>query len=137
MMEFNAVTGELRRAGAACSSTLPSTSSPKRDKLKKAIQDIEQELESAWLNSRLRISCWRPSAWNSDPLRPGDAEGGGLLCRHRELFAPPGPARTGYAPWTLIDYLPSDYLLVIDESHMTVPQIRGMYNGDRRARNAG
>jgi excinuclease ABC subunit B len=31
----------------------------------------------------------------------------------------------------MIDFLPSDYLLVIDESHMTVPQIRGMYNGDR------
>jgi excinuclease ABC subunit B len=31
----------------------------------------------------------------------------------------------------LIDYLPSDYLLIIDESHMTVPQVRGMYNGDR------
>src|SRR5688572_23327228 len=31
----------------------------------------------------------------------------------------------------MIDFLPSDYLLVIDESHMTIPQIRGMYNGDR------
>jgi excinuclease ABC subunit B len=38
----------------------------------------------------------------------------------------------GSAPWTLIDYLPSDYMLVIDESHMSVPQIRGMFNGDRR-----
>jgi excinuclease ABC subunit B len=37
----------------------------------------------------------------------------------------------GSAPWTLVDYLPSDYLLFLDESHMTVPQIRGMYNGDR------
>ena len=37
----------------------------------------------------------------------------------------------GSAPFTLIDYLPDDHLLVIDESHMTVPQIRGMYNGDR------
>ena len=37
----------------------------------------------------------------------------------------------GSHPWTMIDFLPSDYLLVIDESHMTVPQIRGMYNGDR------
>ena len=37
----------------------------------------------------------------------------------------------GSAPFTLIDYLPEDHLLVIDESHMTVPQIRGMYNGDR------
>jgi excinuclease ABC subunit B len=37
----------------------------------------------------------------------------------------------GTAPWTLIDFLPSDYLLFLDESHMTVPQIRGMYHGDR------
>ncbi len=37
----------------------------------------------------------------------------------------------GSAPWTLIDYLPSEYLLIIDESHMTIPQVRGMYNGDR------
>ena len=33
----------------------------------------------------------------------------------------------GSAPWTLMDYLPSDYLLFLDESHMTIPQIRGMY----------
>ena len=37
----------------------------------------------------------------------------------------------GTHPWTMIDFLPSDYLLILDESHMTVPQIRGMYNGDR------
>ncbi|HVM72944.1 MAG TPA: excinuclease ABC subunit UvrB [Anaerolineales bacterium] len=37
----------------------------------------------------------------------------------------------GSHPWTLMDFLPHDYLLVIDESHMTIPQIRGMYNGDR------
>ena len=37
----------------------------------------------------------------------------------------------GSAPWTLIDFLPKDYLLVLDESHMMIPQIRGMYNGDR------
>ena len=36
----------------------------------------------------------------------------------------------GSPPWTLIDYFPPDFLLVIDESHMTVPQIRGMYAGD-------
>jgi len=37
----------------------------------------------------------------------------------------------GSAPYTLIDYFPKDWLLFIDESHMTIPQIRGMYNGDR------
>jgi excinuclease ABC subunit B len=41
----------------------------------------------------------------------------------------------GSPPWTLIDYLPSDYLLILDESHMTVPQIRGMYNGDQARKN--
>ena len=37
----------------------------------------------------------------------------------------------GEPPWTLIDYFPADFLVVIDESHQTVPQIHGMYHGDR------
>jgi excinuclease ABC subunit B len=37
----------------------------------------------------------------------------------------------GSPPWTLIDYFPKDFLLFVDESHMSLPQIRGMYNGDR------
>jgi excinuclease ABC subunit B len=45
--------------------------------------------------------------------------------RHLSERAPGSP------PWTLLDYFPDDYLLIIDESHMTIPQIRGMYNGDR------
>ncbi|HLB28996.1 MAG TPA: helicase-related protein, partial [Dehalococcoidia bacterium] len=38
--------------------------------------------------------------------------------------------KCGSQPWTLLDYFPDDFLLFIDESHLTVPQIRGMYNGD-------
>ncbi|MDH3942713.1 MAG: excinuclease ABC subunit UvrB [Anaerolineae bacterium] len=45
--------------------------------------------------------------------------------RHLDQRAP------GTPPWTLVDYLPPDHLMVIDESHMTIPQVRGMYNGDR------
>jgi len=42
----------------------------------------------------------------------------------------------GQKPYTLLDYFPDDFLMIIDESHMTVPQIRGMYNGDQaRKRN--
>src|SRR5262249_45164107 len=37
----------------------------------------------------------------------------------------------GDQPWTLIDYMPEDYLLVVDESHIALPQVRGMFNGDR------
>ncbi|MCX8125620.1 MAG: excinuclease ABC subunit UvrB [Dehalococcoidia bacterium] len=44
--------------------------------------------------------------------------------RHLQRRAPGSP------PWTLLDYFPSDYLMFIDESHMTLPQIRGMYGGD-------
>lgn len=39
--------------------------------------------------------------------------------------------KPGEAPYTLIDFFPDDFLIVVDESHMTMPQIRGMYNGDR------
>ena len=38
---------------------------------------------------------------------------------------------SGSRPWTLLDYFPADWLVIIDESHMTIPQIRGMYAGDR------
>ena len=37
----------------------------------------------------------------------------------------------GAQPWTLLDYFPDDYLLIVDESHVTVPQVRGMWRGDR------
>lgn len=39
--------------------------------------------------------------------------------------------KPGEAPYTLMDFFPDDYLIVVDESHMTMPQIRGMYNGDK------
>lgn len=39
--------------------------------------------------------------------------------------------KPGETPYTLMDFFPKDYLLIVDESHMTIPQVRGMYNGDR------
>ena len=39
--------------------------------------------------------------------------------------------KTGEAPYTLIDYFPDDFLIMVDESHVTIPQVRAMYNGDR------
>ncbi len=44
--------------------------------------------------------------------------------------------KPGQAPYTLIDYFPNDFLTIIDESHMTLPQIRAMYNGDKARKNS-
>ena len=40
--------------------------------------------------------------------------------------------KPGQRPWNLFDYFPKDYLLIVDESHVSLPQVRGMYNGDRQ-----
>ena len=102
------------------------------DKLKEAIADIEKELEErvalfkaeGKLLEAQRIE--QRTRYDLEMLKEvGYCSGIENYSRHLDRR----PA--GTHPWTLIDFLPSDYLLVIDESHMTVPQIRGMYNGDR------
>ena len=53
-------------------------------------------------------------------------------CSGIENYSRPLSLRpAGARPWTLLDYFPADWLLIIDESHMTLPQVRGMFNGDR------
>ena len=53
-------------------------------------------------------------------------------CNGIENYSRPLAGRPpGSTPWTLLDYFPPDWLLIVDESHMTLPQVRGMYNGDR------
>jgi excinuclease ABC subunit B len=53
-------------------------------------------------------------------------------CAGIENYSRPLAQRSaGSPPWTLLDYFPDDFLLIIDESHMTIPQLHGMYNGDR------
>ena len=54
------------------------------------------------------------------------------FCNGVENYSRPLAQRPpGSTPWTLLDYFPADWLLIIDESHMSVPQARAMYNGDR------
>ncbi|MCC7353757.1 MAG: excinuclease ABC subunit UvrB, partial [Anaerolineae bacterium] len=53
-------------------------------------------------------------------------------CSGIENYSRPLSGRPpGSRPWTLLDYFPDDWLLFVDESHMTIPQVHGMYNGDR------
>jgi excinuclease ABC subunit B len=97
-----------------------------------AIQDIEAELEERLAELRAQDKLLEAqrleqrTLYDMEMLREiGYCSGIENYSRHL------GQRKVGEPPWTLVDYFPDDFLLVIDESHMTVPQIRGMYNGDR------
>jgi excinuclease ABC subunit B len=100
--------------------------------LKKAIEDIEQELNQQlekFQKNEKYLEAQRieqRTRYDLEMLKEvGYCSGVENYSRHMDQREPGSP------PWTLIDYLPSDYLLFIDESHMSIPQIRGMYRGDR------
>ncbi len=102
------------------------------EKLQKALADIEAELEArlAELKAQGKLleaqRLEQRTRYDLEMLREmGYCSGIENYSRHLEQRPPGSP------PWTLMDYLPSEYLLIIDESHMTIPQIRGMYHGDR------
>ncbi len=102
------------------------------DRLKQAITDIENELESqlAYFRANEKLleaqRIEQRTRYDLEMLREvGYCSGIENYSRHLDQRA------AGSAPWTLMDYLPSEYLLIIDESHMTIPQVRGMFNGDR------
>jgi excinuclease ABC subunit B len=101
-------------------------------RLKQAVMDIETELDDQvkYFNSNQRLleaqRIEQRCRYDLEMLKEvGYCSGIENYSRHLDQR----PA--GSPPWTLMDYLPSDYLLFLDESHMTVPQIRGMYNGDQ------
>ena len=102
-----------------------------KDKLELAVNDIRDELvvrleelkkagkilEAARLESRTH--------YDLEMLQEtGFCSGVENYARHLSQRA------AGSAPWTLLDYFPDDYLMFVDESHMTLPQVRGMYRGD-------
>ena len=102
------------------------------EKLAAAIVDIEAELTErlAWFQTQGKpLEAERletRTSYDLEMLREaGYCTSVENYSRHLARRAPGSP------PWTLLDYFPSDFLMFIDESHMTLPQIRGMYHGDR------
>lgn len=102
------------------------------DKLEGAIRAIEQELAERveWFKRHNKLleaqRLEQRVRYDIEMLREvGYCTGIENYSRYLENRPP------GSAPWTLLDYFPDDYLLIIDESHMSIPQIRGMFNGDR------
>jgi excinuclease ABC subunit B len=103
-----------------------------RDRTKLAVQSIKQELE--WYRGVLESEgklleaqrLHQRTMFDLEMIREiGYCHGIENYARHLTGRAP------GEPPPTLLDYLPEDALVVVDESHQTVPQIRGMYHGDR------
>ena len=101
------------------------------DKLMAAIEDIKVELEERLKELRSQgklLEAQRLEARTNYDIEMlhevGYCTGVENYSRHLQRRAPRS------TPWTLLDYFPNDFLLFIDESHMTLPQIRGMYHGD-------
>ena len=132
IVEMDYLTGEIRREMEEVNIFPAKHFITDAEKTQKAILDIEAELneriETFKTNEQFleaqRIE--QRTKYDLEMLREvGYCSGIENYSRHLDQR----PA--GSPPWTLIDYFPDDYLLIIDESHMTVPQVRGMYNGDR------
>ena len=130
--QFSPLTGEIFEEPEEASIYPAKHYLTEADKLKEAIADIEKELEEriALFKSEGKLieaqRIEQRTRYDLEMLKEvGYCSGIENYSRHLDRRA------AGTHPWTMIDFLPSDYLLVLDESHMTVPQIRGMYNGDR------
>ncbi|WP_339289029.1 excinuclease ABC subunit UvrB [Ureibacillus sp. FSL K6-0786] len=104
----------------------------REEKMKKAIENIERELEEQLEKFRAEGKLLEAqrleqrTKYDLEMMREmGFCSGIENYSRHLTLREP------GATPYTLLDYFPDDFLIVIDESHVTLPQIRGMYNGDQ------
>jgi len=103
-----------------------------KERLAAAFESIEAELQERLAELRAQDKLLEAqrleqrTRYDLEMLREvGYCSGIENYSRHLSGRAP------GQQPWTLLDYFPDDYLMIIDESHMTIPQLHGMYNGDR------
>lgn len=135
--EINALTGEIVGLREHVVIFAASHYVTTRDKMERAISSIEAELDErvAYFESQNKLveaqRIAQRTKYDIEMMREvGFCSGIENYSRHISGRAP------GSAPFTLMDYFPEDYLLVIDESHVTIPQVRAMYAGDRSRKEA-
>ena len=135
--EIDALTGEVLGTRKHVAIYPASHYVTTKEKMEKAIGTIEEELaerlkyfkENDKLLEAQRIE--QRTNYDIEMMREiGFCQGIENYSRHISGRAP------GSAPFTLLDYFPDDFLLVVDESHVTIPQVRAMYNGDRSRKEA-
>jgi excinuclease ABC subunit B len=129
---FNIVTGEIVQEFQLVSLFPASHFLTDRNKLEEALKRIKSELEEriAYFKEKGQLleaeRIEQRTNYDIEMLREiGFCNGIENYSRHLSLRGP------GETPSVLIDFFPDDFMLVIDESHVTIPQVRGMYNGDR------
>jgi len=102
-----------------------------QDKLTAAMADIRVELEERVSELRGQGKILEAERLNSRTNYDLEMLGELGYCSGVENYSRHLQRRTpGSTPWTLLDYFPEDFLMFIDESHITIPQVRGMYHGD-------
>jgi excinuclease ABC subunit B len=129
---INIITGEILETPTAIDIFPASHYVTSEENVKRAIADIEAELEEriAWFKERdLLVEAQRIKQRTEYDLEMLMEMG---FCSGIENYSRPLSGRMpGSAPDVLLDYFPDDFLLVVDESHVSIPQVRGMYAGDR------
>lgn len=132
IVEVNALTGEIIGLRSHVSIFPASHYATTEEKVESAIIGIEKELEERLKELRDQDKLLEAqrleqrTRYDIEMLQEmGFCQGIENYSRHLSGREP------GTRPFTLIDYFPDDFLIIIDESHATIPQIRGMYNGDQ------
>jgi len=130
--EVDALTGEIIGEREHVAIFPASHFVTREEKMQIAIQNIEKELEERLevLRSEEKLleaqRIEQRTRYDLEMMREmGFCSGIENYSRHLTLRPP------GSTPYTLIDYFPDDFLIVVDESHVSIPQIRGMFNGDQ------
>ncbi|EAZ84835.1 excinuclease ABC subunit UvrB [Lysinibacillus fusiformis] len=130
--EVDALTGEILSDREHVAIFPASHFVTREEKMRKAIENIEKELEDrlALLRAEDKLleaqRLEQRTRYDLEMMREmGFCSGIENYSRHLTL------REAGATPYTLLDYFPEDFLLVVDESHVTLPQVRGMYNGDQ------
>lgn len=130
--EVDALTGEILGERNHVAIYPASHFVTREEKMLKAIENIEKELEERLTLLREEGKLLEAQRleqrtnYDLEMMREmGFCSGIENYSRHLTL------REAGVTPYTLLDYFPEDFLLVVDESHVTLPQIRGMYNGDQ------
>ena len=132
LVEVDALTGEVIAERKHVAVYPASHYVTTKDKMRSAVERIEAELEEqlAKLKAADRLleaqRLEQRTRYDIEMMQEmGYCSGIENYSRHMS------ERKAGEAPYTLIDYFPDDFLIMVDESHVTIPQVRAMYNGDR------